>query len=276
MKTSQLATFFLLFLCVVAIGTQGQSKAKQDWFDVPLKKKTADFGPSFSKPSDTSPEWQWNAYRRAHNTLTCYWFPLVMVKEFDVSQKGADWISFIRIHGNAHPECTMSHLRGEKVFSQGEWFGYFLGVKDDFVFLRAADGSDGGIQFAVYDSRTSKKVFEDADCLACVYLKKNGHEPLTAPFNRMRINKSSGGTITLKYMRVEQADCDLRTDKALCWDHVRTQMDVKSAKVPVCFDYANIPGGELQSIVAHPVFVSLETPPVVKHINGPTLCWGPD
>ena len=47
-------------------------------------------------------------------------------------------------------------------------------MKGDFVFLRAADGSDGGIQFAVYDSRTRKKVFEDADCLMCANLKKEG------------------------------------------------------------------------------------------------------
>ena len=164
MKYALPATLFLLFLGLVATNAQDRSKAKPDWFDVPLSKKTMDFGPSFDKPSDTSPGWQWNAYRRARNTLTCYWFPTVMVK----------------------------------------------------------------------------------------------------------------GSITLKYMRVEQADCDLRTDKASCWDHVRMQMDVKSAKEPVCLGYANTPVGELPSMVAHPVFVSLESPPVVESIDGPVLCWGPD
>jgi hypothetical protein len=278
MKYALTATLFLLFLGLVATGAQDRSKAKPDWFDVPLSKKTMDFGPSFDKPSDTSPGWQWNAYRRARNTLTCYWFPTVMVKEYDISQKGAEWISFIRIAANAHLECTQSHVPREKVFDEGgEWTGYFAGVKGDFVFLRAADGSDGGIQFAVYDSRTGKKVFEDADCLMCTNLEKMYEkEPPSAPFSRMRISKVPGGSITLKYMRVEQADCDLRTDKASCWDHVRMEMDVKSAKEPVCLGYADTPVEELRSMVAHPVFVSLESPPVFKSIDGPVLCWEPD
>jgi len=277
MKAAPVWAFLFLFVGLVATGAQDRSKSKQDWFDVPLKKTTVDFGPSFDKPSDTSPAWQWSAYRRARNTLTCYWFPSLMVKEYDISQKGADWISLTRIQPNARPECTLSHVPGERVFAQGdEWFGYFSGVKGNFVFLGAADGTDGGIRFAVYDSRTGKKLFEDADCLMCMHLKKNGQAPLSAPFNRMRISRALSGAITLKYMRVEQANCDLRTDKASCWDHVKKQMDVKGGKSPVCLDSARTPVGELPSMVAHPVFVSLESPPVVRSINGPVLCWAPD
>jgi len=273
MKTALPATLFLLLLGWIVTGAQHRSKAKPDWFDVPLSKRAVDFGPSFSKPSDASPAWQWNAYRRARNTLTCYWFPTVMVKEYDISEKGAAWVSFIRLAANEHPECSRSHVSGEKVFEKSsEWAGYFAGVKEDFVFLRDADGLDGGIQFAVYDSRTGMKVFEDAECLRCWFAKK----PSYAPFNRMRISKVHGGPVTLKDLRVEQADCDLRADKASCWDHVRMQMDVKSAREPVCLGYAHTPVGEFQSMVAHPVFVSLESSPVVKSIDGPVLCWGPD
>jgi hypothetical protein len=273
MKAVIPATLLLLVCGLVSTSAQDTSRAKPDWFDVPLSKKIVDFGPSFDKPSDTSPGWQWNAYRRARNTLTCYWFPTVMVKEYDISQKGAAWISFIPITAKAHPECNQSHAHGEQVFDEGgEWTGYFAGVKDDFVFLGAADGSDGGIQFAVYDSRTGKKVFEDAECLRGWYAKN----PPYAPFDRMRISKVQGGPVTLKYLRVERANCDLRDKKASCWDHVRMQMDVKSARAPVCLGYAGTPVGELPSIVAHPVFVSLESPPVVKSIDGPVLCWRPD
>lgn len=278
MKTVLPATLFLMILGLVAPNAQDRLGGKPDWFDVPLKKMTVDFGPSFQKPTDTSPAWQWNAYRRARNTLTCYWFPRIMVKEYDISEKGADWISFTRLDANASRECTKSHTSGEKVFAKGpsaqedEWWGYFTGVKEDFVFLHAADGSDGGTRFVVYDSRTRLKVFDDAEYLRGWYEKK----PPYGPFNRMRVSKIPGGPVTLKYLRVEQADCDLRTDKASCWDHVRMQMDVKSAKAPVCFSYAHIPVGELPSMIAHPVFVSLESPPVVKSIDGPVLCWGPD
>jgi hypothetical protein len=274
---------FLLVLGLIGADAQVRSQAQPDWFDAPLEKKSVDFGPSWEKPSESSPAWQWKAYQRARNTLTCYWFPSVMVKQYDISQKGADWISFIRLDANAHPECTQSHTSGEKVFAQKasaqteEWWGYFTGVKENLVFLSAADGDNGGIYFAVYDSRTGKKVFEDTDCLACMYPKEMyGKKPPSSPLNRMRVSKIAGGPITLNYLRVEQADCDLRATKASCWDHVRMQMHVKSAEVPVCLGYAHTHVGELRSMVAHPVFVSLESPPVVKTIDGPVLCWGPD
>jgi hypothetical protein len=234
---------------------------------VPLNKKTLDFGPSWEKPSDSSPAWQWKAYRRARNTLTCYGFPTVMVKEYDISQKGAEWLSFIRIAANVHPECTQSHVPGEKVFAiGGEWTGYFAGVKEDFVFFHDDDGYNGGMRFAVYDSRMGMKVFEDAECLRGWYAKNPPYAP------RMRITKVQGGPVTLRYLRVEQADCDLRADKASCWNHVRVKMDVKSAKAPACFGYSDIPLGALPSMIAHPVLVSLESPPVVKSIDGPVLC----
>ena len=283
MKTTFPLLLFLLVFGLVGAGAQQRSHAKPDWFDVPLDRKTVDFGPSWEKPSDSSPAWQLKAYLRARNTLTCYWFPTIMAKQYDINEKGADWISFMRLDANARPECTRSHASGEKVFAKDasaqaehRW-GYFTGVKGGFVFLSDADGRNGGIHFAVYDSRTGKRVFEDEDCLSCMYLKQTyGLEQPSAPLNRMRVSKVPGEPVTLKYMRVEQADCDLRTDKASCWDHVRMQMDIKNANVPVCVGYGDTPAGKLTSMVAHPVLVSLESPPVVKSIDGPVLCWGVD
>jgi hypothetical protein len=277
MKMALPAALLLLVFGSVSTDAQYRNIAKPGWFDVPSDKKTLDFGPSFEKPSATDPAWQWSAYRRARNKLTCYWFPTVMVKEYDISQEGAAWTSFVRLAADERPECTRSHVPGEKIIEDShDWTGYFFGVKEDFVFLSAADGDNGGIRFVVYDSRTRKKVFEDTDCLTCMYLKVYGEEPLPPPFNRMRISKAPGRSITLKYMRVEQADCDLRADKASCWDHVRMQMDLKSAKEPECLGYADTPVGEFRSMVAHPVLVSLASPRIVKSIDGPVLCWGPD
>jgi hypothetical protein len=194
-----------------------------------------------------------------------------------MTSAGAAWTSFIRLPTSERPECTRSHVSGEKVFDDSNWSGYFFGVKEDFVFLTDADGFNGGIGFVVYDSRTGKKIFEDTDCLSCMYLKKmDGTQPLAGPFDRMRISKATGGAVTLKYMRVQQADCDLRADKASCGDHVSMQMDLKSAKGAVCLGYAQTPVGELPSIVAHPVFVSVESPALVKSIDGRVLCWGLD
>jgi hypothetical protein len=97
MNTRLRAALFLLVLGSVASEAQDRSRAERDRFDVPLEKKTLDFGPSYDKPSASAPAWQWNAYRRARNKLFCYWFPSVMVKQYDISQKGAAWISFIRL-----------------------------------------------------------------------------------------------------------------------------------------------------------------------------------
>jgi len=283
MKTRLQVALFLLVLGLVASEAQDRLKAEPDWFDVPLEKKTLDFGPSFDKPSASSPAWQWNAYRHARNKLFCYWFPTVMVKQYDVSQKGAAWISFIRLAANAHPACTRSHVPGEKVFEAGgDWWGYFLGVKGDFVFVTDPDGVSGGIQFHIYDSRKSQQVFEDTDCLTCVHLKKMyGQEAPLGLISRMQINKTPDGVITLKYMRVEQADCDLRADVASCWEHVRKKLDSKNPKAPSCFGYDAVgydkyAVGELSSMVAHPVLVSLESPPVANNIDGPVQCWAPE
>ena len=281
MKSGLRAALLLLLFESVGTGAQlrNQPEAKPDSFDVPLDNKTLDFGPSWDKPSDTAPAWQWNAYRRARNKLSCYWFPTVMVKEYDISEKGAAWTSFIRFTASERPECTRSHVPGEKVVAKRrDWNGYFYGVKKDFVFLTDADGDDGGIGFFVYDSKTGKKIFEDTDCLTCMYLDKMyGREPPSAPFDRMRISETPGGPITLSYMRAKHADCDVRADSASCWDHVRILMGVKSAKKPECLGYAvDTPVGEAPSMVAHPVFVSLESPPIVKSVDGPLLCWGPE
>jgi hypothetical protein len=282
MKTRLQAALVLLVLGLAASEAQDRSKAEPDSFDVPLEKKTLDFGPSWDKPSASAPAWQWNAYRRARNKLSCYWFPTVMVKQYDISQKGAVWVSFLRLAENAHPECRRSHLPGEKVFEESNWEGYFFGVKEGFVFLTDADGFSGGIGFAVYDSRTGEKVFEDTDCLTCMYLKKMyGVEQLSAPFDRMRIVNAPNGGVMLKYMRVEQADCDVRADKASCWDHVRMKLDAKNPNPPVCFGYEAVgyekyAVGELSSMVAHPVLVSLQSSPVVKNIDVPVLCWAPN
>ena len=278
MQFRLIATLFLLALGVAEADAGERSGAKRDWFDVPLSEKAVDFGPSYPRPPDSSPGLQRKAYERARNTLACYWFPTVMVKQYDTHQKGAEWVSFIRIAANAHPACAKSHAPGEQVFDAGAgWSGYFFGVKEDFVFLSDDDGYNGGFGFAVYDSRTGKKVFEDVDCLTCMYVKKMyGKEPPAAPFDRMRIRKTTEGPVTLQYLRVEHADCDLRADKASCWDRVRVKMDVKTTEAPVCFGYNNIPLGDAPSMVAHPVLVFLQSPPVVKSIDGPVLCWPPD
>jgi hypothetical protein len=82
-----------------------------------------------------------------------------MVKEYDEGQKGAAWLAIVPTgKGEAPLSCTRSHVPDEMVIG---WWGYFKGAKTNLAFFNAPDGQDGGMPFAVFDSRTGKKIFED-------------------------------------------------------------------------------------------------------------------
>ena len=115
---------------------------------------------SFDKPSkivrDFGPSPYYSATYHVRKKLTCYNYPTFVVKEYDDGSKGAVWLSILRFDSDSHPPCSLSHLKGEKVINN-KWSGYFRGAKDSFAFFRADDGTDGGLPFFVYDTRTEKK-----------------------------------------------------------------------------------------------------------------------
>jgi hypothetical protein len=167
-----------------------------DSFDVPLKKKVVDFGPS--------------PYVKGYRIrLSCYFYRTFVVMEYDEGQKGAEWLAIVPIQNGIAPACIRSHEQGEKIIEAGEWNGYFKGVKENLVFFRAADGTNGGVPFAVYDSGTGKKIFEDSAYESRIGPKRVVDEP----FDRLRVNKTSEGGLSLKYLRVVEAECDLHTEK---------------------------------------------------------------
>jgi hypothetical protein len=49
------------------------------------------------------------------------------------------------------------------------------------VFFHEADGTNGGMPFAVYDSKTGTKVFEDSHYEASMWNRKTE----SSPFNRL-------------------------------------------------------------------------------------------
>lgn len=123
--------------------------ASADSFDVPLKKKVVNFGPS--------------PYVRGYrNRLSCYFYRTFVVMEYDEGQKGAEWQAIVPIQNGIVPACIEPNKEGRRIIKTGEWGGYFKGVKENLVFFDAADGADGGIPFAVYDSGTGKKIFADS------------------------------------------------------------------------------------------------------------------
>jgi hypothetical protein len=248
-------------ITLVAFGTGAKTLAwPVDSMDRPLRKQVVDLG--------LSPYYPGGNFR---SKLTCYFYAKLVVKQYDAGQKGAEWLSFTPIQKAAAPACVGSHGPGEKVIEGGEWSGYFKGVKGNLVFLDAADGTDAGIPFAVYDSITGKKIFEDSAYDSRIELRKVEQ----SRFNRMRVATAAHGTVILKYLRVADAGCDLHAKKETCWEEVRKKFDLKNRLPPVCVRYKNLPTA-WESAIAYPVESSLTEKPETKPIAGPIRCWPVD
>jgi len=236
------------------------SVASADSFDAPLKKKVVHFGLSPYYPGGN-----------VRIRLSCYFYPAFMVKEYDEGQKGAEWLTILAIEKGAGPACTRSHALGERIIEGAGWSGYFKGAKGNLVFLGAADGTDGGIPFAIYDSRTGTKIFEDSAYESSIWNQK----VKDSPFNHIRVSTAPSGKFSLSYLRVVQADCDLYREKVACWEQVRKKFELKSAQMPVCSGYKDI-SDRWVSALAYPVTVFLFPEPVIKTISGPVKCWPVD
>jgi hypothetical protein len=224
-------------------------------FDKPVK-AVLDLGPS--------PYHQASLHMR--KKLTCFVYPTFMVKEYDDGSKGARWISILRFEGNNRPGCSFSHLRGEKVLP---WGGYFKGAKDSFAFIDADDGTDGGLPFAVYDTRNGKEVFRDSARMA-------GNNHVRALFTDFHIERDNEQRLVLRYLRVVSAACDLNKDPSLCWKQVRTRYRIDASQPPACIGYEHDYRGKWPSAVGYQVSVTLDDHPQVKVVNGPVSCWPVD
>lgn len=248
-------------ITLAAFGTGANTRAwPVESMDKLLRKRVVDLGPS--------PYYPGGNFRIK---LSCYFYPTVMVKEYDAGQKGAEWHAVVPVKEGAPPKCGETHSPEERVIDGGEWGGYFKGVKGKFVFFDAADGIDAGIPFAVYDSITGKKLFEDSAYDSRIELRKVEQ----SLFNRMRVATAEDGTLLLKYLRVAEAGCDLRSKNQPCWEEVRKKFALKNRQPPVCARYKNLPT-PWESAIAYPVESSLSEKPETKTIAGPIRCWPMD
>lgn len=236
------------------------SSQAESTFDVPLKKKVLDYGPSPYYPN--------GRYRKE---LSCYFYPKFTVKQYDEGEKGAEWLAIVPVVGRAEPQCALHHGSGEKIIRYPEWSGYFNGVKGDLVFFDAPDGWDEGMPFVIYDSRTVTKVFEDSYHDTSFLTTKSEN----SPFNHMLVMEAANGQVSLKYLRVAEAGCDLHKEGPSCWESVRKKLGIEIAEAPVCTRYEGITE-RWESAVAYAVEVTLFPTPVVKPTMGPVRCWPVD
>jgi hypothetical protein len=218
----------LLLHAIIVLGTTiSSSAAHAESFGKPLQEKVVDFGQSPGlRPSADN-----------HVKLTCSYYPNFMVKELnDPGNKGALSIALVPIRPGHSPGCTRTHGPGEKVFK--DWDGYFGGVKRDLVFLYASDGTDGGLPFTAFDSKTQAKIYRDS-----VSLPDSHGELYDLDFVQ-----ASDKQITLRYLRVVSGTCSVPKDGSACWTKFKKQTGLRLAPMPKCSDY---PGKEAGKALSH-------------------------
>jgi hypothetical protein len=228
-----------------------------DSFDTPIKTVRVELGPS---PFFEDPD--------IRNTLSCYYYPHLVIKEYSERGFGAAWLSMLRHRGNP-PACEPTRQRGERLIDESEWQGWFKGVRDTLVFFDPPDDFNGHSPFAVFDSVSGKKIFEDSAYGEHV----SSPDYLTS---RVRVIATADGYL-LRYMRVADADCDLHLEGSPCWEEIKAQLSLKSEDMPVCtgYDYiAQLIGTDhVESVIAYPVEVSLFPRPTTKIVAGAAKCW---
>lgn len=245
-----------VFVCVLTLSLAASSLYAQvdsanadEGFDKPLKKTVVDFGPSpFYKAS-----------QHVRNKLTCHYYPTFTVKEYDQGEKGADWLSIVP---SAQTACTRRDEKQEKAYTV-EWNGYFKGVKGTIVFSDAADGEDGGMPFAAFDSASGRKLFEDS--LLLDYYQKKLHLK-----NIFGIISEPDQSLRLTYFRVARGACNLKAEQWECWNKVRAQFGITQTDIPICSGYEK---ADWESAIVYPVSVVLTDSPQIKAADGPVFCW---
>jgi hypothetical protein len=245
-------------------------------FDQPVAKKTVDLGPSKSSPGSRA-------------KVTCYFFSSFMVKEVDMGEKGADRLAVVPITRSKTHTCTRLRDPGERVVNPDDWTGYFKGVKGGLVFFDADDGVNGGIGFAVYDSKTMNKVFDDV------------------AVGDLKFSDAPGPQVTIAYTRVVDGGCIVPKDPSACWQAIQKKLGLENATVPDCkagyeksaqdlakgrcqaqntdnpqclaneLPLARKQSGDANSIIVYPVETLIGPTATIRPVAGSNLrCWPSD
>lgn len=172
-----------------------------DTFDKPVRKQRVELGKAANPLSD-------------RHRVTCYFFPNFMVKEVDMGEVGAERLGIVPVKPQSTGKCVRARGKDEIVIPAEQWSGYFMGVKKDYVFLSGEDLWNSSSPFAIFDSRTGKKLFEDS-------AKKISF--VTRPDQ----------TIAMRYLRVVTDDCFILKDAA-CWQRMAAKYGLDAATVPDC------------------------------------------
>ncbi len=112
-------------------------------------------------------------------------------------------------------------MANERVIPSETWSGYFHGAKDDYVFLSAEDGVNGGLGFSVYRGADPASLFQDS-----VKLERDHVRFLSVA--------ADAGGLRLRYTRVYTAPCSVPTEGAPCWARIAAETHLRPAPPPDC------------------------------------------
>jgi hypothetical protein len=160
--------------------------------------------------------------------LSCFYYPHLMVKQIDMGEVGAAQLSLTYItKDKKEPPCRQQNAKDEVVINSSAWNGYFKGVKGDYVFFDAADGSNGGVAFAVF-SANGNIILRDVivDDIHSIELMMPVADPEQRPWYE--------NPIILHYSRLYLAPCSLRSNETACWDTIKKVTGLTEVSAPDC------------------------------------------
>jgi hypothetical protein len=195
-----------LFGAVALLGTGlglPERAVAQSLYDRPLEIRHVSL-----KPDSLNPQ--------VKRDVSCFTYPHFVVKQVDLGEVGADRLSIIPAAPGITSPCRRAKERNEYVIPSDSWSGYFDGVKSDYAFFNAADGTNGGLGFMVFRVSDRKKLFEDT--------AEKG----------IRSIEINDRTLKLRYQRVFASRCSVVTGGSACRDIVAMEAGVASESLSSC------------------------------------------
>lgn len=163
---------------------------------------------------------------QAKAELRCFSYPLLMIKELDRGEIGAELSLVSYAPDKAAPLCETQAAQGEIAVQddlQGLGsLGYFQGKIGEYLIFSAAEDWQGATGLWVYSPK-GNKLFADltyTDQAHIQLLPQAAHTPATAP-------------LSLRYPRVFQAQCSLFADPAGCWKSIQQATGIQG-QAPDC------------------------------------------
>jgi len=194
----------MLFTLLFFVSCSSFSKAHSDEFGIhqnelakPLATKTVDLGVD----SET------NNQRK----MSCYQYPNFTIVELDNGDKGAAGIEVHFTEQASSTDFCTTNFNGNKI-SITPVDGYFLGILDQYLFVRGADSVGTLMDLNVYDVNSGKKIF-------------------TTSYNmnkKMNI-KTDHDKLTLSYYQPLKVTCTPINDKkSECWNKILKTNNIES------------------------------------------------